>query len=166
MSRPAGRWANRAPPSARTFSSDNWSRYGATTGKITSDGKGRCGRQATGPARQGLDDALLYRELDEFGAILETKRLHELVLVEFDRPGRDFQNGGDLLDATSFGEQLEDLALAGGELGQGAALARGLLFVKLQEFAGKQGRDVSPSLQGAVDRGDELRRSGMLQDLA
>ena len=60
-------------------------------------------------------EALINGELDEFGIALQPKLLHDAVLVESDRPCRHAEYARGFLHREPFGEQLKDLALAGGE---------------------------------------------------
>ncbi len=50
---------------------------------------------------------------DELGLIVDAQLLHEIALVYLDGLCAQAQKDGNLFDAVSFGEQLQDLVLSG-----------------------------------------------------
>src|SRR6185312_7894769 len=96
----------------------------------------------------------------------QTKSAGERGLVKLNGLDGDFEGRGDFLAGVPFGDELEDLTLAGREpVGkQLSRVGRGpyqLLLVGIDEWT-----DVVSPLQYFANRGQEFRRSGPLEQVA
>ena len=68
-------------------------------------------RATAAAARSERGKSLSDRVLRQFGDAVDLQLQHDLAPVGLDRLGADLQDGGDLLRALPFGQQLQDLPL-------------------------------------------------------
>src|SRR5262249_4793927 len=120
---------------------------GFLAGKITQDAEGGVSEKLS------LDDASPDRVAHEPGRVVDLELGHDPRPVGLRGPGADAQELGDLLGGLAFGHELQDLALA---VGQVIARERRLAERRLDDDPRDSGAEIDRAPVHLLDRANQL----------
>src|SRR5438477_5528442 len=125
--------------------------------------------QAAGLGNPGvLDHSFADGVTRKAGHVVKTQLVHELPAMLFDRLDAEAEFGGDLLVGAAFGDQLEHLQLARGQVAlflEGLIFGKGLTVLLEQPF-GDGRTEEGVAFPGFADSGEHVLRGVLLDQVA